>query len=69
MVTRLMEFDIGYGPSGIVNRLTIQANYETDQCFRKGKVAQNFISLTGKLPLININKANVVSAGFKTEVA
>jgi hypothetical protein len=68
-VTRLMEFDICDGASGIVNRLTIQANYETDQCLRRGKEAQDFISLTCKLLLININKADVVSTNFKTEGA
>jgi hypothetical protein len=69
MFTRLMELDISDRPSGIVNWFTIHANHETDQCLRKGKIAQDFISLSTELHLININKANVVSTRLKTEVA
>ena len=68
-LARVMEFHIRDRAGGIVNRLAVHAQDEADQGLGVGKEVQDIVPLIRKLRAINVNKADIVSAGCHTEGA
>src|SRR5262249_19812390 len=64
-----MEFAIGHGPRRVMNRLAVHSHDKADQRFGLRKEAQDVISFRRKLRSIDLNKADVISAGFKNGLA
>src|SRR5262249_54748509 len=68
-LTRVMEFEIGHGSCRVMNRLAVHSHDKADQRFGLRKEAQDVISFRCKLRAIDLNKTDVVSAGFKNGLA
>src|SRR5262245_31325496 len=64
-----MEFEIGHGPRRVMNRLAVHSHDKADQRFGVRKEAQDVITFRRKLRSIDLNKTDIVGAGFKNGLA
>jgi len=64
-----MKFNIGHGPSGTANWLTIHSKDEGDQGPGSRKEAYDISSLVAEFRSVDLEKSDIIRARFETHLA